>query len=147
MHRRFIKSAALIAAVVMTAALPLSVQPESWLGKPLTAYAEEESYTAGSGNGLDYKKYSDHIEIYGIDMKASEVKIPAEIDGLPVTRIDTYTGGFSELKTLTLPDTLKEIGPYAFNYCKNLTSVTLPDSVEYISDYAFLKCRSPGHVP
>lgn len=110
MHKRFIKTAALIAAVTMTAALPLSVQPESWLGKPLTAYADEESYTYETSNGMEYKKYSDHIEITGVDMKASEVKIPAEIGGLPVTRIDIYTGGFSEMKTLTLPDTLKEIG-------------------------------------
>lgn len=146
MHKRFMKTAALIAAVMMTAALPLSVQPESWLGKPLTAYADEESYTYESSNGMEYKKYSDHIEISSVDMKASEIKIPAEIGGLPVTKIGIYTGGFSEMKTLTLPDTLKEIGPYAFNYCKNLTSVTLPDSIELVDFRAFESCTALAEI-
>lgn len=48
----------------------------------------------------------------------------------------------NEMKTITLPNSLKEIGRGAFHTCHNLIHITIPDSVEYIQSNAFLYCES-----
>ena len=50
-----------------------------------------------------YEKYNDHVEITGCNEDITDVRIPAEIEGLPVT----------------------EIGVYAFYECSNLESITI----------------------
>lgn len=61
------------------------------------------------------------------------------------------SGAFSELEfesdvtalvNVTLPDTLKFIGTYAFYKCVNLQSVDFPDSLNYIGSNAFAYCSS-----
>ena len=44
------------------------------------------------------------------------------------------------LTAVPLPDSVKSIGNYAFYGCTGFTSVTIPDSVESIGDYAFYGC-------
>ena len=41
---------------------------------------------------------------------------------------------------LTIPNSISQIGDYAFGGCTNLTSVTIPNSVTSIGDYAFQTC-------
>lgn len=43
----------------------------------------------------------------------------------------------TNLKTVTLPSTLKVIGKHAFNGCSKLTEITIPESVEFIGTEAF----------
>ena len=50
-----------------------------------------------------------------------------------------YVGG-SLVTDLVIPDSVTNIGSYAFNGCSGLTSVTIPDSVASIGDYAFYNC-------
>ena len=95
------------------------------------------------GNGeFRYDIYSDnHIKICKGDKSEtiSELTIPSEINGIPVTEIDWYT--FSENKNLTkvkLPDKLVKIGSGAFQECTALKSIIIPDSVQTIEDYAFM---------
>ena len=42
----------------------------------------------------------------------------------------------------TIPDTVKEIGGYAFYDCEGLTGVTIPDGVKQIDYYAFYFCQN-----
>ncbi len=54
-----------------------------------------------------------------------------------VTNIGNYAFyGCESLKSITIPDSVTSIGDYAFSGC-SLTSVTIPDSVTSIGDYAF----------
>ena len=70
-----------------------------------------------------------------------------------VTSIDEYAfvyhkiiGGGSvtapnnSMTSLTIPNSVKKIGPFAFYCCRALTSVTIPNSVISIGDQAFSGC-------
>jgi len=111
----------------------------------ISVNAEEAEYTTGTYENLNYKKYADHIEISGVTDKEAitEVNIPAEIDGLPVTTIGNKAFfNCSGLISVTLPDSLTTIGNNTFSECYALTSVTLPDNLATIGDYAFFNCSS-----
>lgn len=85
--------------------------------------------------------------------KEQDVVVPAEIDGRTVTVIEGLTivgkdDEFDEYKhelnttihSVTLPDTVVEIGKRAFGGCDHLETINLPDSLEVIDTYAFVAC-------
>lgn len=63
---------------------------------------------------------------------------------LPDTLTEIDDGAFSDsaLSDVRLPDSLTRIGEYAFASCPQLHSVTIPASVAYIGQYAFGYIRS-----
>lgn len=81
-------------------------------------------------DGFIYSDCGSYIEIKGYDGDNSEVVIPNEIDGKPVTRIaknafdDSEKYGF--LEVVTLPDTLEYIGANAFRGCVNVKEGYIP---------------------
>ena len=96
---------------------------------PVTTRAEELD------NGLQYKVYNTYVRITGYEGSATELVIPNEILGLPVTQIGSYA--FYECTSLTnikLPDSLTSINYGAFSCCTNLISISIPESVTHISD-------------
>ena len=50
-----------------------------------------------------------------------------------------YING-SEVKDLVIPNSVTNIGKYAFSGCPGLTSIVIPNSVTTMSDYAFSSC-------
>jgi len=48
--------------------------------------------------------------------------------------------GEEEIKDLVIPNSVTNIGSYAFIYCSGLTSVTIPNSVTSIGNSAFIYC-------
>ncbi len=141
--KRTKKAAALFAAIVLAAGAALPLQSLIPAAAPVTVYAADSDYQEGSDSLCYYKKYSDHIEISSFkSTDMDSLTVPESIDGLPVTVIGIYAGQQNKMRTLTLPDTLKEIGPYCFNYCPNLTTLNIPDSMEKIGFRAFEDCSS-----
>lgn len=88
-----------------------------------------------------YEIKGGYVEITGCHDEATEVVIPAEIEGLPVRSIGSQAFYYcKELTSLTLPDTLTSISYGAFSNCSGLTSLTIPDSVTKIGGSAFAGC-------
>ena len=65
-----------------------------------------------------------------------------ETDGGFIIRNDTLVKCRSWVTSVTIPQTVKCIGDYAFDSCKSLTSVTIPSSVTSIGNGAFFRCTS-----
>ena len=76
---------------------------------------------------LLYRKEEDGIWLEGIDSRAAEVEIPRRIGETAIVGI--YKKAFFNcrfLVSLKLPDSIKEIGDWAFAYCPKLMRVSLP---------------------
>lgn len=86
---------------------------------------------------------TDEIVILGVkDSNAEVVEIPREINGKPVTILDErcFANCRETLRKVILPDTLKEIGDYAFEYCEKLEKPEIPSSVAKIGKGIFEHC-------
>jgi hypothetical protein len=68
------------------------------------------------------------------------------IAGLPVTSIASKAFEETSLTSVTIPDSVTNIGSWAFFSCSSLTGVTIPGSVTSIGDSAFDYCTSLASV-
>ena len=82
-------------------------------------------------------------EITGADKGITEALIPEELDGYRVVSIGY--GAFMDcdrLKSVEIPEGVKDIGYRAFGNCTELETVNIPDSVVSIGKTAFTACWS-----
>ncbi len=95
-------------------------------------------------NGLYYEvnKTGNGITIIDAEYSLTSVNIPDKIDGLPVTKIDSWAFSHNEnLVEVNLPDTLLTIDGSAFSDC-GIESIKIPDSVTTIGNHAFSNCKN-----
>ena len=120
-------------------------------GSAAEAYAESAGITFVESDGqpaeedpFEYLTYSivdDHVVINDCAGFAGDLVIPDEIGGYPVTHI--RYGAFrerSDIRTVTLPDTLTDIGYEAFYRCLGLRTIDIPDSVTHVGEDVFYDC-------
>ena len=50
------------------------------------------------------------------------------------------------LPNIAIPDSVTDIGDYAFEYCCSMSNMVIPNSVTSIGDYAFYGCRSLSNI-
>lgn len=156
MKRKIITSALSLAFALQCVVLPVNAQPEN---VPVDEIAIEDEFVPVDEISIDDEefefdavseetaelmaksKYGDYlyyrinddktgVTITDCNTAATEIVIPSEIAGLPVTSIGG--GAFyecSSLTSVTIPDSVTSIGAWAFDGCSSLTSV-------YISDIA-----------
>lgn len=94
-----------------------------------------------------YNEDSSEITVKGAYESCTEVEIPAEIDGTPVTSVSDYAFDCcTTLVSVSIPESITSIGNSAFSSCKSLTSVTLPDTVTYIGEEAFAGCSNLSDI-
>ena len=78
------------------------------------------------------------ITITGYTSPGRVVIIPDTINGLPVTHIGDSAFYGNILTSVTIPNSVTNIGGYAFYFCTSLTSVTIGKSVTSIGDLRFM---------
>jgi len=73
------------------------------------------------------------------DEQKAEVK-SVKIDN-GITKIDEWALSRYPMTTVSIPNSVQEIGDNAFYECKKLNSVTVPASCSKVGDFAFLGCE------
>ena len=76
----------------------------------------------------------------------SDVVIPAIIDHKIITDIGQSSFSQTDIRTISLPDSITAIQHNAFNKCKNLYQVNLSQNLIFIGDYAFSECSSLSEI-
>jgi len=110
-------------------------------GEPLSVNLYTKKATLEKITLTDYETY------YTVKAKtkdiSGEVVIPRTVNNLPVQIV--HGSGFFEcvnLSRIYMPETIAEIGAYAFRYCSSLISVRIPDKVKNVGEYAFSQLHS-----
>ena len=89
------------------------------------------------------------VEITGIENynATGSYEVPSQIDGKTVIGIGLQAFYYEQdLKSITLPDTLKYIDEQAFANCNSLTEIIIPANVTEIKSNAFMSCRQLTRV-
>ena len=96
---------------------------------------------------LKYDILYDGVTITGCDTSVTEVTIPEDIMGFPVTGI-SYEAfkDCTDLTSIAIPDSVTSIRAMAFLNCSSLTSITIPNNVTSIEDWTFCGCSSLASV-
>lgn len=95
-------------------------------------------YTVEDGERVRITDYS------GTD---TEVWVPGEIEGVPVRTVSKKTFlSRKQLRKAVLPETVEEIGDWAFAYCTNLENVWLPKKEMKLGNRIFMECPNVKRV-
>ena len=133
------------------------------LGLAATVSANENLFTSGDWT---YRAYSDGAVLCSYNGTATEVTVPATIDGMPVTELgfglgcvfsnvaDTLTTvniengiplisnsafkGCTALKTVNIPASVTDISSFTFQDCTALTEIELPEGLTHVGMFTFL---------
>ena len=140
-HKRFNFSVSIstprvtcIARLLPLAAIMVAVSGcKTWKCGRNPEYKKDYEYTIDEG-AITINKY------IGAN---SEVTIPRKIEGLRVTSIgDTAFGGYTNLTSVTIPNSVTSIQDLAFDSCTSLTNATIGNRVVSIGDMAFFFCTN-----
>lgn len=102
--------------------------------KAVTPPASDFEYELSDDmEGVVIKKY---------DGTETAIKIPAEIEDIPVTELDGWAFSRGRYTYIEIPNGVKKIGGSCFAECTSLETVIIPESVTEIGDGAFSDCTS-----
>ena len=161
MSRRLV-SMILVVALIFGALHIFAISANAEISLPVYG---ETMYTSGN---IQYVVNNNEATIVGYTGSSDTVVFPSSINGYAVTRIghtranflEEFMPGFTDVTSVTIPDSVRaisgpafsgakklqninfgsgliEIGWSAFNGCSSLKNIDLPDSVVSIAGYAF----------
>lgn len=105
---------------------------------PHRAFAE----TLETDDGFRYEITEDNtVTITAYLGTATDVVVPEEIDGLPVTALGTFAFGITPVESVVLPDSVTVLGEDCFRFCLELTSITLSKNITAIPESCFEWCE------
>ncbi|MBE5825707.1 MAG: hypothetical protein E7307_03630 [Butyrivibrio sp.] len=88
-----------------------------------------------------------YVMITGFDEGASDLVVPAEIDGYPVEAVGNHAfSGRGDLLTVSLPMSIKTLYGFAFHNCRKLRKISLFDSIDDYYDGVCRQCDSLKEV-
>lgn len=99
-----------------------------------------------AGGSLFYQIQKNEVCILrlqgSLQSTAGELSIPGQVEGMPVTSIGKKAFLSKKyLRRVILPDTIKEVGDWAFAYCSGLKEVELPKREISFGKSVFLECE------
>ncbi|MCL2190767.1 MAG: leucine-rich repeat domain-containing protein [Treponema sp.] len=100
----------------------------------IAAAAHGQQFTPESD--FRWERSGNGVRITGFQRTTTDVRIPPQIQGLPVTEIGPSAFHTNQLTSVTIPNSVTSIGAMAF-FSNRITSVTIPDGVRYIGSRAF----------
>ena len=110
-------------------------------GTPSTPETNAPGDEGNVPSPFTYKVVNGEAVITAYGGKHSILIIPEKLDEYYVTGIDdSVFAGNTTLTTVSLPQTLKTLGWFAFSGCTSLKSATIPSSVTNIGYDAFAHC-------
>jgi len=115
-------------AAIMLLCMALAILPAVSAGAEQT---EDYEYEIAEDGTIGITRYNGN---------ETDVTIPAEIDGKPVSVIRTDAFNARSITAVTVPDGVVSIDERAFANCSGLTSVTLPEGLKKIGNKAFAEC-------
>lgn len=96
-----------------------------------------------SDGGYYYEQVDGGARITGVEDPANEIEIPSHLYYLAVKEIGAAAFmGYSNITSVTLPDTVAVIGDEAFMNCSGLKRITIPYRVTDIGENAFTGCEN-----
>lgn len=93
---------------------------------------------------LTFRQENDYYCVSGCESSKTDIVIPSTYCDMPVKAIDAKAfAGCKHIEAVTLPDTLEQIGTYAFQGCTNLDSFMWGrgNNLKTIGDNAFFRCE------
>lgn len=100
---------------------------------------EEIKNTYSEGLKYQISEFEDSYSVIGIgDCTDTDIRIPLERNGKPVTRIGSAAFYDTNIESVTVPDSVTEMGTGAFMGCIKLKSVKLSNNLTAIGNAAFL---------
>ena len=110
----------------LTAVSPEQIQPSGRAAEPYHSPDVDFAFDPVSGT------------ITGCNTMRGWIEVPAEMDGVPVRALGTSSfSGCTNLHAIVLPDSLEEIGEYAFGWLNHLTWTEIPAAVRILGPKAF----------
>ncbi len=105
---------------------------------------EQETVTVSVGSGeMTFTNLGDSLALDSYNGTDTEVEIPSEIDGIPVTKIEQKAFYENDtIESVTIPGTVTEIVWEAFYRCENLESVVLNEGLTRIGEGVFANCSN-----
>lgn len=93
-------------------------------------------------NIADFGYYGSPFSNVGTNTNGVKVVIGTGVKKIPAYAFASSTSDISKITSVTLSNTVTDIGASAFSGCKNLTSVTIPSGVVSVGESAFSDCIS-----
>ena len=116
----------------------LEVTVPETIGKSTVVEIGNGAFAGGSGMGAGSVVTNVSYEQQALRRKITNIALPQTIKVIG-------TGAFADaqsLRSIKIPDGVKEIEPFAFYLCNSLEEIIVPGSVKRIGKYAFGRCKN-----